>query len=168
MAIATPRTWVVGEVVTAAMLNAEVRDQWTDLISGWTNYTPSWTATGTAPVLGNGSIFGRYKLVGKVCTVNLEAVFGTTSTFGSGAWGFSVPFTAASPASSSTNFSYLGAARGHNASQWVTGTVAVAKGFAVARLFSHQHSAEWAATQPQVWVGASTNYLEAQLSYETT
>jgi len=33
MPLATPRTWVVGEVVTAAQLNAEIRDQFTSLIS---------------------------------------------------------------------------------------------------------------------------------------
>lgn len=33
MPLATPRTWVVGEVVTAAMMNAEVRDQFNSLIA---------------------------------------------------------------------------------------------------------------------------------------
>ncbi|MEU0716846.1 hypothetical protein ABZ498_06645 [Streptomyces lavendulocolor] len=33
MPLATPRTWVVGEVVTAALLNAEIRDQMNQLIS---------------------------------------------------------------------------------------------------------------------------------------
>ncbi|MEU9861337.1 hypothetical protein AB0D99_10695 [Streptomyces sp. NPDC047971] len=30
--VVTPRTWVVGEVVTAAMMNAEIRDQMTGLV----------------------------------------------------------------------------------------------------------------------------------------
>ncbi|MGP3684161.1 hypothetical protein ACTVZO_05505 [Streptomyces sp. IBSNAI002] len=34
MMLATPRTWVVGEVVTAAQLNAELRDQINALING--------------------------------------------------------------------------------------------------------------------------------------
>lgn len=33
MPLATPRTWVVGEVVTAALMNAEIRDQFNDLIA---------------------------------------------------------------------------------------------------------------------------------------
>lgn len=33
MMLATPRTWVVGEVVTAAQLNAEIRDQFNALIN---------------------------------------------------------------------------------------------------------------------------------------
>ncbi|WP_328941513.1 hypothetical protein OG259_07520 [Streptomyces sp. NBC_00250] len=168
MTIATPRTWVVGEVVTAAMLNAEIRDQWTDLISSWTSYTPSWTATGTAPVLGNGTIFGRYKIVGKVCTVAFEQVMGTTTTFGTGAWGWSLPFTAASPASSSTNFGYLGTARGHSATTWYTGAINVAKGSAIARAYSHSASTDWSTSQPHSWVGASTNFLNALVTYETT
>ncbi|OLZ72578.1 hypothetical protein AVW11_04080 [Streptomyces amritsarensis] len=32
MAVVTPRTWVVGEVVTAAYMNAEIRDQFTPLV----------------------------------------------------------------------------------------------------------------------------------------
>src|SRR5687767_4801287 len=31
--LATPRTWVVGEVVTAALMNAEIRDQFNALIA---------------------------------------------------------------------------------------------------------------------------------------
>lgn len=34
MKLATPRTWVVGEVVTAAQMNAEIRDQFNSLIAG--------------------------------------------------------------------------------------------------------------------------------------
>lgn len=34
MYLATPRTWVVGEVVTAAMMNADIRDQFNLLING--------------------------------------------------------------------------------------------------------------------------------------
>ncbi|MEU6294815.1 hypothetical protein [Streptomyces erythrochromogenes] len=33
MMLLTPRTWVVGEVVTAAMMNAEIRNQFTALIA---------------------------------------------------------------------------------------------------------------------------------------
>lgn len=33
MPLTTPRTWVVGETVTAAMLNTQVRDQFTSLIA---------------------------------------------------------------------------------------------------------------------------------------
>ena len=46
----TPRTWAAGEVVTAAMLNAQVRDPLTKIQDTWTDYTCTWSgaATGSA------------------------------------------------------------------------------------------------------------------------
>ncbi|MFE1903803.1 hypothetical protein ACFW96_09045 [Streptomyces gardneri] len=167
MALAVPRTWVVGEVVAAATLNAEIRDQFLDLIAGWTSYTPAWTSTGTAPALGNGSLFGRYKVIGKKCTAAWEHVMGTTTTFGTGTWAWSLPFTAASPSSSSANFAFIGQGRGHSATTWYTGAASVLKGGSVARIFSHNTPTEWSPTQPHTWVGAATNYLHGEVTYET-
>jgi hypothetical protein len=42
VALATPRTWVVGETVTAAIMNAEIRDQFNALVAT--------TATGSSVV----------------------------------------------------------------------------------------------------------------------
>lgn len=166
MALAVPRTWVVGEVVTAAMQNAEIRDQFNDLIAGGTAFTPSWTATTTNPVIGNGTLVGRSKLIGKMCTATLEGVMGTTTTFGAGTWMFSLPYTAASPGSTSANWAWIGSARAHSATTWYTGASAVVKGTAILRVFSHAAGTEWSPTQPHSWVGASTNYLHAQITYE--
>ena len=67
-----PRTWVVGEVVDAAMLNAEIRDQFTSMFDAWTPYTPVWSATSTNPTIGNGSITGRYLKVGRTVHVAIR------------------------------------------------------------------------------------------------
>lgn len=166
MALATPRTWVVGEVVTAALLNAQVRDQWNDIIAAWTAYTPSWTSTGTQPSLGNGSISGWYKSVGKLCTAIFEVTFGTTTTFGSGTYGWSLPFTAASPAGASSTLAYLGAARGHGAA-WYAGTAGVTKGTAIARIYSHVAATEWSPTEPVTWTASNTRYISGEITYET-
>lgn len=90
----TPRTWVVGEVVTAAELNAEIRDQFNSFFGAWSTYTPTWNAT-SAPALGNGTLIGRYINLGRTyhCVVHLTA--GSTSTYGSGGYSFSLPATAA-------------------------------------------------------------------------
>ncbi|MGA4941785.1 hypothetical protein [Streptomyces cinereoruber] len=163
MALAVPRTWVVGEVVAAATLNAEIRDQFNDLISGWTTYTPAWTAS-TAPSIGNGTLIGRYKTIGKLCTVQIEIVMGTTTTFGTGIWFFSLPFTAASPAGTSANWVYMGSSRAHSATTWYTGISAVVKGTSVLKGFS---PADWSPTVPHSWVAASTNYGHLSVTYET-
>ncbi|MFD9047693.1 hypothetical protein [Streptomyces zaomyceticus] len=100
MALAVPRTWVVGEVVTAAYMNAEIRDQWLDMLAAWTTYTPSWTAATTNPVLSNGTIVGRYKKIGRLVNFQIDLTMGSTTTYGSGAWSITLPFTAASSSGS--------------------------------------------------------------------
>lgn len=57
-------------------------------------YTPTWT--GNSPAIGNGTLNGQYIRKGQKCSVNIQLVAGSTTTFGSGAWSFSLPYTAAS------------------------------------------------------------------------
>jgi hypothetical protein len=59
-----------------------------------TTFTPTWTATVTNPVIGNGTLEGKYMRTGKQCFVKYRLVAGSTTTFGSGDWIFSLPFTA--------------------------------------------------------------------------
>jgi polygalacturonase len=58
-------------------------------------YTPTWTGAVTNPVLGNGNLTAMYTRVGKQVTVTINLVMGGTTTYGSGRWSFSLPFTAA-------------------------------------------------------------------------
>lgn len=65
------------------------------LVTGvWTSYDPNWTtSTGDAPFVGDGSLEGRYMLLGK--TVFFEIIFtmGSTTTYGNGGfWQFALPF----------------------------------------------------------------------------
>ena len=60
----------------------------------WISYTPNWTAASSNPVIGNGTIEGWYKVVGKTCFVRGNIAMGSTTTFGSGEWYVSMPFTA--------------------------------------------------------------------------
>ncbi|MFF8100194.1 hypothetical protein ACF07S_10520 [Streptomyces sp. NPDC016640] len=62
----------------------------------WRAYTPAWTAATTNPSLGNGTITGRYtRLPGRTCVAAIRLVTGSTTTYGSGAYLFSVPLAAA-------------------------------------------------------------------------
>lgn len=85
----TPRTWVSGEVVTAAHMNAEVRDALTGIQAAWTEYTPTLTNI----TLGNGTMTARYWRVGKTITVNFVFAAGTTTTYAAGSLGISTPTT---------------------------------------------------------------------------
>lgn len=62
--------------------------------TAWTAYTPVWTAGTTNPSIGNGTIEGYYKVIGKTCFVRGNIAMGSTTTFGSGEWYVSMPFTA--------------------------------------------------------------------------
>jgi hypothetical protein len=65
-------------------------------IAGWTAFTPTWTCTGTAPSLGNGSLAGSYKQLGKTVHMWGQLTAGSTTTFGTGTWIMSIPITATS------------------------------------------------------------------------
>jgi hypothetical protein len=56
-----------------------------------TAYTPSWTASGTAPAIGNGSLNGWYIRLGKLLIVRLDMQLGSTTTQGTGQWRFHLP-----------------------------------------------------------------------------
>lgn len=108
-----PRTWVVGEVVTAALLNTEVRDQFNSLFGAWTAYTPTWTAATTNPVLGNGTLVGRYMKIGRVVVAHINLTTGSTTTYGSGNYTFSLPVQAANAGAS-----YIGGAHLIGTDRW--------------------------------------------------
>ncbi|MBA2633426.1 MAG: hypothetical protein H0U86_10585 [Chloroflexi bacterium] len=66
-------------------------------LGAWTSYTPTWTCSGTAPSLGNGSLSGRYKLLdANTCLIHMAFSAGSATTFGTGNFFFALPFTAAS------------------------------------------------------------------------
>ncbi|WP_294312732.1 hypothetical protein [uncultured Sphingomonas sp.] len=52
---------------------------------------PAWTASGTAPSIGNGLLAAALSRSGGHVTYDLDLVFGSTTTAGSGAWSFETP-----------------------------------------------------------------------------
>ena len=90
-----PRNWVVGEVVSAALMNQEIRDQFNSMFSAWTAYTPTWTSSGTAPALGNGTLIGRYMKIGRTVICHINLISGSSTTYGTGTYSFSLPVQAA-------------------------------------------------------------------------
>lgn len=64
-------------------------------LGAWTTDTPTWATTGTAPALGNGTLTARYKLLdSKTCLYYLTFIAGSTTTYGTGTWSFTLPVTA--------------------------------------------------------------------------
>lgn len=60
---------------------------------GWFSYTPTWTSTGTAPAVGNGTIQGAFEVTGQKVIVKVRLTTGNTTTFGTGTYSFSYPIT---------------------------------------------------------------------------
>lgn len=59
--------------------------------NAWTAYAPSWTSTGVAPVVGNGTLVGRFKLFGKWGLARITLTAGGTTTFGTLLYRWSLP-----------------------------------------------------------------------------
>ena len=57
----------------------------------WQSYTVSWTAATTNPSIGNGTLSGRYTQIGKTVIGSISLTMGSTTTYGTGAWSFSLP-----------------------------------------------------------------------------
>lgn len=72
----------------------------------WASYSSVWTASTTAPSLGNGALTGLYTLLGKTCHVAIRLVPGSTTSVGAGTYTFTVPFLSANAVAE-----YLGTAR---------------------------------------------------------
>ncbi len=72
--------------------------RWEQPVGKWQSYTVSWTAATTNPAIGNGTLVGRYIVIGKLCTYVLGLVMGSTTTYGSGNWAFSLPVNAVNTA----------------------------------------------------------------------
>ena len=57
----------------------------------WTPYTPIWAASSGGASVGNGTLHGYYRLVGKSLTFRIHLVLGSTTSGGTGAWTFTLP-----------------------------------------------------------------------------
>jgi hypothetical protein len=90
-----PRTWVAGEKPPAATLNEHIRDNFKAIGDPWAAWgtAPAWTAATTNPVLGNGTLTHGLLTAGKSVGFWVEMVAGGTTTFGSGSWLLSLPYT---------------------------------------------------------------------------
>ncbi|MEU1787122.1 hypothetical protein ABZ553_14855 [Streptomyces sparsogenes] len=82
-------------------------------MGAWTTYTPTWTAATTNPGLGNGTLVGRYAVIGKTCHAQINLMAGSTTTFGSGTYSFALPFTSANQ-----GCTYIGNAHLLQSSRW--------------------------------------------------
>jgi hypothetical protein len=86
----------------------------TRAFGAWNSFTTSWSAAGTAPAIGNGTIVSSYSQIGKTVNFRILLTAGSTTTFGTSFYYFTVPVTAASGATG--NFTPIGNAMASDAS----------------------------------------------------
>lgn len=92
-----PSSPVTGRVIFETDTNREMRydgSAWQQVgqLGAWTTYTPTWTTSGVAPAIGNGTIPSRYvRISQRLAVVNINLQAGSTTTFGTGAWSFTLP-----------------------------------------------------------------------------
>lgn len=71
----------------------------TDLLEGmvgeWQDYTPTWTASGSNPSIGDGTLLGRYVQIGGVVHFSIKLTGGSSTNWGSGNYSFALPVVAA-------------------------------------------------------------------------
>lgn len=66
-----------------------------DISSAWTStFVPTWSGSGGAPAVGNGTLLYRYLKLGRTNWFSLQLTLGATSTVGAGTYTFTVHATA--------------------------------------------------------------------------
>ena len=91
MSWTAPRTWVAAEVVSASIGNTHWRDNFKAIGDAWASYTPTWSASGTAVAIGNGTQVGGYINPGKLVIFRAKITMGSTTTYGTGSYRIALP-----------------------------------------------------------------------------
>jgi hypothetical protein len=120
-----------------------------------TSYTPTWT--GGSPTIGNGTLSASYTRKGVFVQVNVTLIIGSTTTVGSGAWTFGLPFAANRPTVGSA---YLINSAGTTVFSGVAFVDASAQTFRV--VTSNSSSAFVGSAQPFAWATGDKMYVSIE------
>lgn len=92
--MAAPVSPGIGDHITKRFWNAEVYERNVDLQSAWTPYQVAWSTPADSTDIGNGKLIAAYKRVGhngSTVHLRLRLRAGSTTSFGSGLWSFTLP-----------------------------------------------------------------------------
>lgn len=167
------RTPTVGDLVAITTSGAGSWLCWGPTSSGgstWTPYTPTWTATSTNPVLGNGVLTGAYTLDGDSCHVHINMVMGSTTSYGVGQFRWALPYTAAALATAALGWTGSSLA-GDTGNAYYPGVCRVLSSASVVMGINPLTStgsaaSEWNSGRPFTW--GSGDYLDLDITYQTT
>lgn len=124
-----------------------------------TSYSPAWTASSVNPAIGNGSIVGAYIQLGKLVFVDIAIVMGSTTTFGTGTYSFSLPggMTAMAGRTQHILAHGLDSGTAHR-----TGTAYVAAGASVFEVASNA-TLQWSPSVPHTWATSDEIHIHGFL-----
>ena len=128
----------------------------------WTVYSVVWTAATTNPAIGNGTLVGRYARIGKSVTYGVRLKAGSTTTFGSGVWYFSLPFQAVN-----NTVLYCGSFHIYDAGTTrYSGIALVSPNETEITRFARDNTGAWQlhSTNPMTW--AENDELDFTITYE--
>lgn len=123
-------------------------------------YTPTWTSSGTQPSLGNGTLIGKWSIdKNGMVTVTINGTMGSTTTFGTGTYSWSLPFASASDGYIKVGSAYTNA----GGASFSVGAAAVSSGASTVSVLPSSGGNSWGQTIPGTW--ASGNLFNLQVSY---
>ena len=134
----------------------------------WVDYIPTWTGSVSNPAIGNGQLAARYRVFGKTVDVAGIMKTGSTTTYGSGDWRFSLP--AAAPTAKTISFfaaltpSWFGVAQVLDALNTYRVGVPFVETGGTRIQFTGSTGNLYNATDPQTW--ANGDALAWQITYE--
>jgi len=136
--------------------------------STWTSYPAAWSASGTAPALGNGTLSAAYTLRGDECHVSIRQVMGTTTSYGTGQFRWSLPFTSTTLPHASM-FWTGSAMAGDAGTAYYPGVCRLLSGSNLVMCINPatatgSSTTEWNASRPHTW--GSGDYLGLDLTYQ--
>ncbi|MEV4474675.1 hypothetical protein [Nonomuraea sp. NPDC049504] len=162
--MADPVSPAEGQLIDKAFWDIEVYDRAMNLEGPWTPYTPTWKAGAVAATIGNGTLTGKYKKVGRLIFWAFRFAWGSTTPVptDAGIWFFGFP-----PGLPIVG-DQAGSARctSPNGFQW---PLSVSQNVGIEMWFTTPADAAISRTVPYTW-GASTagRSITASGFYETT
>jgi hypothetical protein len=76
------------DITSTTLSRFKIRGHYTN-----TAYSTVWASSGTQPAIVNGNISSRFDVVEGICHLQVDMLMGASTTYGTGAWTFSAPFT---------------------------------------------------------------------------
>lgn len=124
-------------------------------------YTPTWQSDTIQPAIGNGFLTGIFSRSGRNVFAQINALFGSTTTFGTGAYFFSAPFVSATLASGNTRAvgQVIGVSSGVS---YVLGCAYIDPNSSQIHIVSNAGTSDWNPTNPVTWKNGDSISISIQ------